>query len=183
MKKVKPINSCVHDRRYLNQDAGGDATMLGGDSAIVDTSLASNNSGLGICTCVTDYNVNTGAGGAPLDTQSLYVNQNQFPNGFDNTPTCNQTCKCTGFCVSGLAKSLSNLAPGLIKALSGSKTAATGTKASPPTSPTPAKPISTEQYVIGGVVVLGVFILIAVVASKAIGGSKNSSDTVETAKA
>ena len=182
MKKVKPINRCVHDRQYLHQDAGGDATLLGGDSAIVDTSLASNNSGLGICTCVTDYNVNTGAGGAPLDTQSFYVNQNQFPNGFDNTPTCNQTCKCNGFCVSGLAKSLSNLAPGLLKALSGSKTAAAGTKAAPPATPTPAKPISTEQYVIGGVVVLGVFALIGIVAYKAF-GNKGSVATTATAKA
>ena len=182
MKRVKPINRCVHDRQYLHQDAVSYATDMaaintpdagmggGGDFLGADTGSGTANdvnqlagSGLDYTdpgNTTPDFNINTGSGGA-----------------YAGNPNCN-----CGTCLSGIAKALSNLAPGLIKALGGSKTAA-GTKAGANTAPTPAKPISTQQYVIGGVVVLGVFILVAIVASRAFGSSNNSVAAATTEKA
>jgi len=189
MRKPQPINKCVHDNRYLHQDAGGQATMLGGDSAIVDSSLPSNNSGLGICTCVPNFDVNTGSGGAPLDNQSFYTNQYEFPSWFDNSPVCNNTCllKCHGEgCCGSSGVNLGNVTNAINKLaslLKGSKNTKKSTvQVAAATEPTPTtpKPISTQAYVIGGAVGIVVLIVIGIVASAAIG---RNSGAAQTAKA
>ena len=186
-----PINRCVHDSDFMycggdpisgGMDLGGggsgDINGVGGDGS----GLVADNSGLDINT--QQYDVMTGAGGAPLATCYTILNQSSFPSWFDNALKCNNTCLCKGFneCSScggnsGLAKTLSSAAGALSKLIGAKKTTTAGAgNTGKGGTPTPPSPISTQTILTAGIVGV-VAIVVTIVMVTAISGSRGNANS------